>query len=199
MAIEIADHDPGWPAEFDRLAAALSDRLGATALRIDHVGSTAVPGLAAKNVIDVQVAVARLDRGSLEAALDGSGLRLMTGVDRDHLPAGAPAAAVGWEKLLFAAGPGQRPANVHVRVLDAPNWRYALLFRDHLREHPATAAGYAELKRRLAALGIDRATYAEVKDPACDLIIEAAEAWAAATGWRPAEPGTPPPFSTRDR
>ncbi len=185
MPIEIADPDPRWPKEFERLAADLWGRLGAVAVGIDHIGSTAVPGLAAKDVIDVQVAVARLDPEPLEAALDGSGLRLMTGIVRDHLPAGAAGGGGGWEKLFFTAVPGQRPANVHVRVIDAPNWRYALLFRDHLREHPATAAGYAELKRRLAALGIDRGTYADVKDPACDLIIEAAEAWAAASGWRP--------------
>jgi GrpB-like predicted nucleotidyltransferase (UPF0157 family) len=65
------------------------------------------------------------------------------------------------------------------------NQRYALLFRDYLRAHPATAAAYAELKRRLAQHLADPQTYPEVKDPAVDLIYFAAEDWAVATHWQP--------------
>ncbi|MDX6548102.1 MAG: hypothetical protein QOG33_1652 [Gaiellales bacterium] len=182
-SIEIVDHDPGWKLEFDRLADEIEGRLGALALRVDHIGSTAVPGLAAKDVIDAQVAVAALDPEPLAAALSGGGLLFAAGIDRDHVPPGA--SDRGWQKLLFTSAPGWRAAHVHVRVLGAPNWRYALLFRDHLRTHPSTAAAYAELKCRLAALGIDRGTYTDVKDPACDLIIAAAEQWAEAVGWQP--------------
>lgn len=189
-AIEIVDHDPGWELEFDRLADEIRGRLGDTALRVDHIGSTAVAGLAAKDVIDAQVAVAALDPAPLVAAMTGGGLLLASGIDRDHLPPGARDG--GWQKLLFTAAPGRRAAHVHVRVLGAPNWRYALLFRDHLRAHPSTAAAYAELKRRLAALDIDRGTYADVKDPACDLIIAAAEEWSEAVGWQPPGVATPP-------
>jgi GrpB-like predicted nucleotidyltransferase (UPF0157 family) len=191
-AIEIVDNDPGWKLEFDRLADEIRGRLGATALRIDHIGSTAVPGLAAKDVIDVQVAVAALDPEPLSAALASCGLLLAAGIDRDHVPLGAVSPEGDWQKLLFTAAPGRRAAHVHVRVLGAANWRYALLFRDHLRTHPSTAAAYAELKRRLAALDIDRSTYADVKDPACDLIIAAAERWAEAVGWQPTGIATPP-------
>jgi GrpB-like predicted nucleotidyltransferase (UPF0157 family) len=59
-----------------------------------------------------------------------------------------------------------------------------LLFRDYLRAHPDATVAYARLKRALAALGIDRGTYADVKDPVCDLILIAAEDWAARTGWQ---------------
>jgi GrpB-like predicted nucleotidyltransferase (UPF0157 family) len=72
-----------------------------------------------------------------------------------------------------------------VRVQGRPNQRYALLFRDYLRLHPASAGAYAELKRRLAQHLADPQTYPDVKDPAVDLIYFAAEAWAAATGWQP--------------
>ncbi len=74
---------------------------------------------------------------------------------------------------------------MHVRVDGRPNQRYALLFRDYLLENPITAAAYAELKRRLAAIAPTRADYADAKDPACDLIMGAAEEWADLTGWRP--------------
>jgi GrpB-like predicted nucleotidyltransferase (UPF0157 family) len=72
-----------------------------------------------------------------------------------------------------------------VRRLGAANQRYALLFRDYLRAHPTSAAAYGELKRRLAAQLPDLLTYAEVKDPACDLIVIAAEDWARWQGWTP--------------
>ena len=72
-----------------------------------------------------------------------------------------------------------------MRVLGRANQRYALLFRDFLRGHPATAAAYAELKRRLAENLADPDTYPDVKDPAVDLIYLAAEEWAAATRWQP--------------
>jgi GrpB-like predicted nucleotidyltransferase (UPF0157 family) len=67
-------------------------------------------------------------------------------------------------------------------VQGRPYQRYALLFRDYLRAHPAAAATYAELKPRLAALNIDIGLYADVKDPA-DIIMAAAEEWSALTGW----------------
>ena len=74
---------------------------------------------------------------------------------------------------------------MHVRVEGRANQRYALLFRDYLREHPAAAEAYGELKRRLAAELRNVGVYADVKDPACDLIIVAAEDWARATAWKP--------------
>ena len=74
--------------------------------------------------------------------------------------------------------------NLHIRAEGRANQRYALLFRDYLRAHPTVAAGYGELKRRLADyVGADRNNYVEIKDPVCDIITAAAEEWAAATGW----------------
>ena len=103
------------------------------------------------------------------------------------LPAGPPARGGDagdpglWEKRPWQAPPGaRRRLNVHVRVAGWPNRRHALLFRDHLRAHPRAAAAYARLKRGLAErLGDDLGAYTELKDPACDLIVVAAEDWAA--------------------
>ncbi len=184
-AIEIVDPRPDWPDRFARLAGEIARLLGPRALRIDHIGSTAVPGLSAKDVVDIQVAVASLDPKPLAAELAGCGLAAVDGIDRDHLPAGTVDRPQEWAKLLFVAVPGGSPVHVHVRRRGAANWRYALLFRDYLRAEPATVAAYAELKRRLAGLGIDRGTYSDVKDPACDLIMAAAERWAVQVGWTP--------------
>jgi GrpB-like predicted nucleotidyltransferase (UPF0157 family) len=176
-------YKPSWPGEFRQLAEILRASLGDLALRIDHIGSTSVPGLAAKDRIDIQVTVASLD-APVEEALNRLGYQRLEHL-RDHPPSGMDAKAGDWSKWVFKPATSQRPTNLHVRVAGRPNQRYALLFRDFLRTHPDTAEAYAELKRRLAQNLADPDTYPDVKDPAVDLIYFAAEDWAAATGWQP--------------
>lgn len=181
--VAIVEPKASWPAEFDAIAASIRGAVGPLALRVDHIGSTAVPGLPAKDVIDIQLTVAALDRERLAPALARAGF-VYQDIGSDHRPPGKTGPDDDWRKLFFQAGSG-RPVNLHVRVAGRPNQRYALLFRDYLRAHPESAAAYASLKRALAALGIDRGVYADVKDPACDLIFVAAEDWAGQTGWAP--------------
>lgn len=177
----ISPYRDDWPAAFEAVRSRLAAILAERALRIDHVGSTSVPGLDAKNVIDVQVTVRALADAD---PLADAGYRVVTAT-RDHVPPGAPNDAHEWSKRLFNEPDGERRVNVHVREAGRANQRYALLFRDYLRAHPAAAEAYARLKRALAAELADPRTYPDVKDPACDLIWVAAEEWAAATGWSP--------------
>jgi GrpB-like predicted nucleotidyltransferase (UPF0157 family) len=179
--VSIEPYSEAWPAEFQRLARRIRSVLGERALRIDHIGSTAVPGLDAKDRIDIQVSVASLEDAN---PLAGAGFEEFA-VRGDHRPPGAEGPDEDWSKRLFNTPETERRANVHVRVDGRANQRYALLFRDYLRVHPAAADAYAELKRCLAAELRSVAVYADVKDPACDLIMVAAEDWADATGWHP--------------
>jgi GrpB-like predicted nucleotidyltransferase (UPF0157 family) len=177
--ILIEPYSDRWPDRFRELAGRIRGALGDRALRIDHIGSTAVPGLAAKPVIDVQVTVRDLaDAEPLLAAGFEEQAYLV-----DHRPPGADGPDADWRKRFFNPAAGR--ANVHVRVDGRANQRYALLFRDYLRAQPEAARAYEELKRGLARNVSDIGAYTDVKDPACDLIAIAAEAWAAATGWRP--------------
>jgi GrpB-like predicted nucleotidyltransferase (UPF0157 family) len=184
--VEIVEPDPRWPAEFATIARDLRGALGDLAERVDHIGSTAVPGLAAKDVIDVQVTTATLDPLVLDTPLGRLGYTRAEDIDRDHRPPGAEGdAPERWRKRLYRPPPGQRRTNVHVRLAGSPNQRYALLFRDHLRAYPRAAEGYARLKRELSRRLPDIDDYVEVKDPVCDILMAAAEDWAARTGWRP--------------
>jgi GrpB-like predicted nucleotidyltransferase (UPF0157 family) len=180
--VEIVPYQENWPSEFQAIAASLRQTLGELALRIDHIGSTSVPGLPAKDVIDIQITVAALD-DRVRSAMTALGYLLLEG-RHDHCPPHVAGLETEWDKLLFLPPPCQRRTHTHVRVQGRANQRYALLFRDYLRQHPATAKAYAELKRRLVQNLVDPQTYPEVKDPAVDLIYLAAEDWAATTNWR---------------
>ncbi|MCH1866933.1 GrpB family protein [Nocardioides sp. CFH 31398] len=182
LGIVIREYDDRWPAEFEEVARLLRAGLGGLALRVDHIGSTSVPGLAATDVIDVQVSVADLHDSRLLRALEELGAT-DTGLRTDHVPAGAGREFSAWEKR-YVRPPAWRPTHVHVREVGRANTRYALLFRDYLRHSPAAAAAYAEVKLALARLHPDDVeAYYAVKDPACDLVMDAAERWAQQTGW----------------
>jgi GrpB-like predicted nucleotidyltransferase (UPF0157 family) len=185
MSIEIVEPRPEWPSEYDAIARRLAAVFGPLALRIEHIGSTSVPGLAAKDIIDVQVSVASLDLPDpLIARLAEVGLPLVDGLWKDHVPPGAPTDPAEWSKRYAKPPADAREVHVHIRRAGAANERYARLFRDYLRAAPAAAATYAEIKRALARLHPDDVdAYYDVKDPVCDLIIGAAELWAVATAW----------------
>ena len=181
--VEILPYQNSWASDFRDIASQLRLGLGSLALRIDHIGSTSVSGLAAKDVIDIQITVATLSPEVLKAML-ALGYTQPEGIWRDHRPAHMADDEIEWAKWFFNPPAGQRRTHVHVRVAGRANQRYPLLFRDYLRAHPATAEAYAELKRRLAQNLADPDTYPEVKDPAVDLIYLAAEEWAGLNQWQ---------------
>jgi GrpB-like predicted nucleotidyltransferase (UPF0157 family) len=185
--IEIVAYNREWVDEFWALAARLREGLGDIALRIDHIGSTAVPGLPAKDVIDIQVTVASLEPiKPIREGLERAGFVLHPTIGDDHRPPGEEGPAEDWLKRYAREGPGKKRTHVHIRQQGRRNQRYALLFRDYLRSHPHMAEAYARLKFQIAAFHRDdRDAYVEIKDPAVDLIALPAEEWAERTGWQP--------------
>lgn len=182
--IDITDAKENWPAEFREIAAEIRACLGDSALRIDHIGSTSVPGLASKDRIDVQITVADFDNfDDLVALLERGSFIYRDSNRRDHRPPGDERADWHWEKRYFSYGPEKRPANIHVRGQGRGNQCYALLFRDYLRAHRPMALAYEAAKRQLAKHFDDTGVYSDVKDPICDLIIGAATEWAERTNW----------------
>jgi GrpB-like predicted nucleotidyltransferase (UPF0157 family) len=175
--------DESWPAQYEKIARTVAGLLGDVALRIDHIGSTAVPGLPAKDVLDMQVTVAT------EPKLDDVAERLVAAdwelrpPKRDHAVPGLPTDELQWVKRLLVEPMYRRRVNLHIRVAGRANQRYALLFRDYLRTHPETARAYGVFKQRAAALRLELGDYSDLKDPVCDLIYLPAEEWAANTGW----------------
>lgn len=187
QTIEIVPYTAAWFAEFREHGEKLRRSLGDLALRIDHIGSTSVAGLAAKDIVDIQVAVASLDPDEeIIARVADAGFRLIPGITEDHRPPGDEQAAGQWQKRFFRESGGCKRTHVHVRVDGAANQRYALLFRDYLRANRQAMLTYEQIKRTLARLHPDNAdAYYDIKDPVCDLIMHAARIWAAAADWQP--------------
>lgn len=181
--ITIVPYDPTWPSEFIKLARPLRDTLGLVAVRIDHIGSTSVPGLPAKDIIDIQITVADFEE-PLTSKLESLGFTRLVEYSNDHRPPTADGPDSDWEKRYFKRPTEMRPMNLHVRAERRPNQRYPILFRDYLRGHPMATGAYALIKQHLSRMHPDDIEfYYDIKDPVCDIVIDAAEEWARLTSW----------------
>jgi GrpB-like predicted nucleotidyltransferase (UPF0157 family) len=181
----LLDYDPSWAERGARLTARLRTLLGPPAPRAEHIGSTAIPGMAAKDILDIQLSVA--DLAAAEEAFTEPLGRLgfvLHHYRRDHVPAGRPDDPARWTKRLwYRRDHPDGAVNLHARAVGSPGERLALLFRDWFRAHPAQVPAYSRFKRVVAEHAADIGTYSDIKDPVVDLIVELAEDWAAATGW----------------
>lgn len=167
--ITIADYDPRWPALYEEEKARILAAIGEWLVDIQHVGSTAVPGLAAKPIIDIMPGIRSLtDAQHCIAALEALGYEYVPEYEAE-LP----------ERRYFRKR--ATPYSHHIHMVEATSdfWQRHLLFRDYLRAHPDAAAEYGELKRRLAArIGDDRVGYTEAKTEFIRSIEERARAQA---------------------
>jgi GrpB-like predicted nucleotidyltransferase (UPF0157 family) len=168
-AIVLVPYDSEWPEMFGRHHRRIVAALGNGAIRVDHIGSTSIPGLTAKPIIDIDLTVADPDdEAAYLPALEAAGYRLRVR-EPGHRMVRTPA------------------RDVHVHICGAgSDWqRRHLLFRDWLRHNTDDREAYAGLKRRLARQDwSDMNEYAAAKGPLIGQIIERAEQWAQSTGWR---------------
>jgi dephospho-CoA kinase len=177
----VVTSDPSWPQQARRVIARIAAVAAGRAHRIDHIGSTAVPGLDAEDVLDVQVVVGDLAMTARIAdELIGAGLVSRHGRWWDNTRDGTV-----WDKAIATNADPARAVDCHIRTMDSPAWREALLLRDWLRAHPSDVVGYAQLKRRLAGQRWDSVdAYAQAMTPFVRGALDAAERWAQCTGWR---------------
>ena len=162
--VVIVPYDPDWPARFEAEAAVLRHGLAPWLVGpVEHIGSTAVPGLAAKPVIDIMAGVQTLEasRPAIAAATDLGYCYWPYQADREH-----------W---FCKPSTAHRTHHLHLIPIGSPQWLRAIAFRDYLRADPTTAGEYAALKQRLAREHhLDREAYTEAKRPFIDRITELA-------------------------
>ncbi|MGI8908356.1 MAG: GrpB family protein [Candidatus Sumerlaeaceae bacterium] len=134
--IYLSDYDPKWPQLFDSEAAEIATALSVPAGAVHHIGSTAVPDLRSKPLIDLLVTVP-------DVKSRDEYLRILGPLGYDYREVHDPG------RLFFEK---RRPFRYHLHVVEQDGWHYwrLVLFRDRLRRDPLTAAAYVELKRRLA-------------------------------------------------
>jgi GrpB-like predicted nucleotidyltransferase (UPF0157 family) len=164
--IQVVDYDPGWPGLFEREAERIREVLGDRVVRLEHVGSTSVPGLAAKPIIDIVLVVP--DSGDEPAYLpdlEAAGYRL---VIREP----------DWWQHRVLKGPDTN-VNLHVYSPDCPEVERYLIFRDRLRSDPADREHYQRVKRELAQRDWTYAQqYADAKTEVVEEIVLRARALA---------------------
>jgi dephospho-CoA kinase len=188
--------DPSWPDQAKRIVARLKTACGHRALRIDHIGSTAVPELDAKDVIDIQITVESLEvADELAEPLLGAGYPRLEHITQDAAKLDARSTVSHfdhsddpalWHKRIHASADPGRPTNVHIRVDGRPNQQFALLFVDWLLANPGIRADYLEVKRSAdASGGGDIVRYVTAKEPWFLDAYRRAWEWADFVGWRP--------------
>ena len=168
-AIMVCDYDLGWAATFAHERTCLHGVLGARVLTIEHVGSTSVPGLAAKPIIDLLVGV----RSLTEAR--SCGIEPIQALGYTYLPQ-----YESWlpDELFFRKGPpGPWTHHIHMMEPANPRWEEFILFRDYLRCHPEIVSAYAHVKKALALVfGEDIAGYRNAKHPFIQQVMANAQA-----------------------
>jgi dephospho-CoA kinase len=180
----LADPDPTWPRQAQQLMERLLFSVGGMIIRADHIGSTSIPGLPAKQLIDIQVLVEApaLARPVADAARRSGFVRVPGNwFGTDQHGASHP------EEVVVDADPG-RPVNINIRRVTAPIWRETLLFRDWLRTHQGERDAYAGLKAGLAGRpGSTIDDYGTDKMPWISSALARAGQWAARSNWSPWE------------
>ena len=188
--------DPSWAAQAQRIINRLKTACGHRALRVDHIGSTALPGLDAKDVIDIQVTVESLEMADeLAEQLLPAGYPRLDHITQDAAKTDARSTVdcydhsddpALWHKRIHASADPGRPTNVHLRVDGWPNQQFALLFVDWLGANPDLRAGYLDVKRSAdASAGGDIIRYVTAKEPWFSDAYRRAWEWADSSGWRP--------------
>lgn len=184
----LAGPRPDWAGQAGRIAARIRHADGRI-LAVDHIGSTAIPGMPARDVIDLQATVGSLaEADALAPALAAAGYPRSPGTWPDAPESPVPDQGPGDGRLHGSADPG-RAVNLHVRVAGSPDWRCALAFRDWLRAEPEMASAYLAEKRRVAALHAgDTGCRGYVRDKGAWFTSFAEprlREWTGAAGWVP--------------
>ncbi|MCV7090738.1 dephospho-CoA kinase [Mycobacterium interjectum] len=188
--------DPSWPDQARRIVNRLQTACGHRALRVDHIGSTALPALDAKDVIDMQITVESLAvADELAEPLLAAGYPRIEHLTEDVAKDDARSTDERydhsddpglWHKRIHASADPGRPTNVHLRVDGWPNQQFALLFVAWLRADPGARADYLAVKLRAEqAAGGDISPYVAAKEPWYPDAYRRAWEWADSTGWQP--------------
>ena len=161
VPVEVVDYDERWPLDFQAESAGILPAVGPAAVALEHIGSTSVPGLAAKPIIDLLLGVRRLeDIDPYAGALRALGYEREVAAERMILG----------RRFFYKGPPHAETHHLHISEVGTRYWVEPLAFRDWLRAHPEDREEYARLKRELAT-SLPRTKYTWAKAPFVEAIV----------------------------
>ncbi len=168
VPVIIVPYDPSWPRKFERESALLAEIFSGTSTAIEHIGSTAIPNLGAKPIIDIMVGVSALaDVESRIPELEAQGYQYVPEFE----------AQIPERRYFRKPQEGIPTHHLHAVARESAFWKRHLLFRDYLRANPKAAAAYSELKQQLAARHrTERIAYTEGKSEFVESVLRMAAA-----------------------
>lgn len=183
--IVITPYKPEWIDRFRKEATKLRNILANTVVRIDHIGSTSVANLAAKDIIDIQITLNSIDDADqFISRMREAGYRQRGDIRYDYLIGERDKSQL--RKLYFREAEGSARTHIHVRQQGLPNQEFPLLFRDYLVANEPVRIGYELIKKRLANIYPESINgYLYIKVPVMGIIYQGAKMWAENTNWKP--------------
>lgn len=168
----IKKYDPKWIEQYNYVAKIIMEKLGSNIENISHIGSTSIPKMPAKNIIDIQIGVNDFNSIHLfQKELSTIGFNYLDQISQDHVPfKDFDYFEEGYEKRFFKGIYNNISCNIHIRITGSKNWKFALNFRDFLIEDNKVATAYAQIKERISCANLGIKDYCLIKDPICDLI-----------------------------
>ncbi|WP_367607410.1 GrpB family protein [Legionella sp. W05-934-2] len=171
---QLALHKPDtkWAMAFENFRQALSTNTDGLILAIEHIGSTSIDDLPAKDIVDVQCAVTDFETiDAIGEILESMGFHYLKTIRQDHVPFHeADFFHPDWEKRFFKGVFDDQVFNIHIRKFQSKNWQFALTFRDNLRRNSQLRTAYLQCKERLINAGVGLEDYCSIKDSFIDLM-----------------------------
>jgi len=170
--IELTYFKNEWEHLFDDFRDKIFSDLSGIVKQIEHIGSTSINDMKAKDIIDVQIGVSSFDIiDEVKSTLKSMDFEHLALIKQDHVPFHEfDYFERGWEKRFFKGVYNGQPFNVHVRILNNPNWNFALQFKKHLNGNDEAKYAFMQFKERLAGSGVSKHDYCLIKDSVIDLM-----------------------------
>lgn len=172
IMIELLPYTQKWKTHFNQLRTVLLSVPNTVFLEIAHIGSTSIETAPAKDIVDVQCAVDSFDKmDHIKSILEPMGFVCIEAFKQDHVPFHAHDYFLhAWEKRFFTGTYLGQAFNIHIRLLNSLNWKFAEQFRDFMVTNPDARYAYMQFKERLASSGVEKDAYCIIKDSVIDLL-----------------------------
>jgi dephospho-CoA kinase len=170
--IELTEHTEEWSKKFNVLKQDLLSFERDVFINIEHIGSTAIPGVKAKDIVDIQCAIQSFgDIQRVREVLEPLGFNWIKEIKQDHVPFHEfDYFSPDWEKRFFKGNYKGQDFNIHIRLEDSLNWKFALAFRDFLSSNENARSSFMQFKERLAKAKVSDKEYCIIKDSVIDLL-----------------------------